>query len=835
MMAEKLKNKIKQNNAGAALIMVIIAIAFVGMLVGMVVYMAYGNYLMKANDKMGKDNFYSAERVLNVINGHLQEESSKSMTNAYATALQSATIASTTQVANYQKSYIDGLYDAVKDAADSGHWDIATIRGYVQEEGIDIAATPGAKGAYIGVPSAGDNVLEKEEQKSITLKNLRIVYTDPKGYVSIIQTDIYMVTPAVSFAAESKALPISDFSLIANQYLHMNTSYDSGSANVKVSGDIYAGMEGLDVGNGTKATFTIQDPLLTSADYNLIAGEVNVTNTAGNSGCLKIDDCYTTFAKNIKVDSGNIILDGVSNIADDLEIDGVDSDVKLSGSYIGYGDNNTAADGSSSILINGAHTNMDFSDLEKLVLSGYAFVGARKYDANIERYKAVTGSTEDTDVIEDVDEYYETLGKKETNGDISFPTIDPVTGKLVYVREADKTKDPTAKNSSDVMMGQSVGTKAEQILYMVPEDCIGFYNDGSGQQYLGKNPMTADEYLMLTTTLKKPELKWDDYNALTDPEAKQTWLKDNLKYIPVSFENLLRKMPNMSSVGLDEKSYKAVYRRINGTVLVYLYIDFKDTSSANRFYENYYESDPIAMENYITAYVNKSAFRWNNDLFDTVDGEDDANFITNSNVFYFNNAGRLLLKKNTAAGSGKKQTEIYNLKSSNTRSYQGLLYLLDAAKVPGSAQMSKTLFENLIDETKLEDKVYNLSNTGGTLGATDPVGITTTGNFVYSPSETRNIKVIIAGGDISISKDFTGLAIAKGDIIVKAGCSAINADKTTVDEVLKQKSDASGKELKALFFGAETGDDAGIDNARESEKNKVVLSDYISYQNWVKE
>ena len=36
----------KKNNRGAAMIMVIVGIAFIGMLVAMIVYIAYYNYLM---------------------------------------------------------------------------------------------------------------------------------------------------------------------------------------------------------------------------------------------------------------------------------------------------------------------------------------------------------------------------------------------------------------------------------------------------------------------------------------------------------------------------------------------------------------------------------------------------------------------------------------------------------------------------------------------------------------------------------------------------------------------------------------------------------------------
>ena len=46
--------KQKKDNRGAAMILVIVSIAFIGMLVAMIVYMAYCNYLMKGTDRVAK-------------------------------------------------------------------------------------------------------------------------------------------------------------------------------------------------------------------------------------------------------------------------------------------------------------------------------------------------------------------------------------------------------------------------------------------------------------------------------------------------------------------------------------------------------------------------------------------------------------------------------------------------------------------------------------------------------------------------------------------------------------------------------------------------------------
>ena len=92
-MFSKLRKKLdilKEDNKGAAIVIAIVAIAFIGMLVGMLVYMAYYNYLMKHVDKRNKDNFYSAEYALDVLNAGLQKDISESMSEAYVKAMKNS-------------------------------------------------------------------------------------------------------------------------------------------------------------------------------------------------------------------------------------------------------------------------------------------------------------------------------------------------------------------------------------------------------------------------------------------------------------------------------------------------------------------------------------------------------------------------------------------------------------------------------------------------------------------------------------------------------------------------------------------------------------------------
>ena len=78
----RLKEKLKDDR-GSAIVLVIIAIAFVGTLVAMLVYMVYFNYLMKYTDRSAKNNFYTAETALDIIKAGLEQDVSNAMVAGY--------------------------------------------------------------------------------------------------------------------------------------------------------------------------------------------------------------------------------------------------------------------------------------------------------------------------------------------------------------------------------------------------------------------------------------------------------------------------------------------------------------------------------------------------------------------------------------------------------------------------------------------------------------------------------------------------------------------------------------------------------------------------------
>ena len=79
----EIRGRRKTDNKGSALVVVIIAMAFIGILASVLMYMSLLNYQMKVNNLKAKDNFYSAETVLDEIRSYMGTQISESVGNAY--------------------------------------------------------------------------------------------------------------------------------------------------------------------------------------------------------------------------------------------------------------------------------------------------------------------------------------------------------------------------------------------------------------------------------------------------------------------------------------------------------------------------------------------------------------------------------------------------------------------------------------------------------------------------------------------------------------------------------------------------------------------------------
>ena len=87
------------------MVVVIIAMAFIGILASVLMYMSLLNYQMKVNNLKAKDNFYSAETVLDEIRTAMGERVSASVGSAYELVLKNYEATSAEEKQNKLRYY----------------------------------------------------------------------------------------------------------------------------------------------------------------------------------------------------------------------------------------------------------------------------------------------------------------------------------------------------------------------------------------------------------------------------------------------------------------------------------------------------------------------------------------------------------------------------------------------------------------------------------------------------------------------------------------------------------------------------------------------------------
>ena len=77
----------ERRNRGSSIVIVIIAMAMIGILATTLLWMSYYGYKIKVNDIRNKNSFYSAETVMEQIIAGLQGEASDAMAKSYQMVL----------------------------------------------------------------------------------------------------------------------------------------------------------------------------------------------------------------------------------------------------------------------------------------------------------------------------------------------------------------------------------------------------------------------------------------------------------------------------------------------------------------------------------------------------------------------------------------------------------------------------------------------------------------------------------------------------------------------------------------------------------------------------
>ena len=308
--------KMRNDNRGASLVVVIITIGFIGILVSMLMYITFMNFKIKTADIKNKNSFYTAENALEEIKVGLQGEVSEAMGSAYLDIMQSYGMYSDDErTETFEWNYMTALREALKMPGADDKYRVDILNGYLQETAWN--ATTGT-GAIVEADTATYGTLLMLED-GVVLKDVTVTYVSADGNVSCIKTDIRLALPEVSFNESFKLPDILSYCLIANDDLYINGGNDA------FIGSLYGGRNGMEINNGAVVNVSKADLMVTDD-----------TVTVDNGTLVIAEDC-NLWTENIVVDSGKLDLGGTAYVGDDLTIQGNYSNVTIRNTYYGYG------------------------------------------------------------------------------------------------------------------------------------------------------------------------------------------------------------------------------------------------------------------------------------------------------------------------------------------------------------------------------------------------------------------------------------------------------------------------------------------------------------------
>lgn len=793
---EKIKRK--QNNRGSAVVLVIVVLALMGIMVSLVLYMSMANFQMKANDLQSKDNFYSAEQILDEIRVGLQGEASEAIDIAYMDVIQKYELRSADPAERKKEFtivYMDKLKDKLKDGTDDSKYDIKKLRSFVQtkllNEGDTIADHVGAQ-----VEVSTDNLMTAYTD-SLVLQNIRVTYKDKKGYVSIITTDLRIAIPDISFESSLKIPEIIDYSLVANDKLIANNK-------TTISGSVYGGRNGILAEAGKAFYFKDSEEVITP---DLVTAE---------GGTIEMDKDTNLWAGGTQVKGGSLSLLGNSYIMDDTTVLGDSSKLYISGKYMGLGlpanYTTSIAEEGSSIIINGTksevvlgpldgmtETEKEERKLQRLLLPGNAYIGVNDY----------------TDIITPV------------------PTGQP-------------TPVTNIQTNGDVALGESLTAKASQIAYLVPSECIGYVRKDAASKFecvLGTNPVLYSDY----------EDKF--LSASSDNRVEVDFSKGGIDYATKYGAKFRQKYVRTTNGNATNETLIYYYMTFNSQeeASAFFYDYFSENEERISQYLDIYVStlkiDDIERLNVAGNLLKK-----------TQKTDAAGNPVTDSqgNAVYTYELVKETKSSDNAAGMDySKEISTYKsvyeglctklIKNANSLTQE------EKDRVDKSKPDSTGIFYNLIDKDMF-DKLCNsveFKNAGNraefvnTVEGVKAVVVDNRGQAAYQISNLPNTtSLLVASGDVIINETFEGCIISGGTITVN--CSddlskgyGISNDKEMIRHVLNMttpftingvQTDISVMDLFIDGMSVATSAEGSAD-----KESQIVVEDLVTYDNWSKE
>ena len=610
-------------------------------------------------------------------------------------------------------------------------------------------------------------ILSSDSNQMITYDDEGVVLKNLKVYFRDERGYVSMITTDIK-------LVIPDLQFTSSTNLTDLSQYciiaDTGlitavSGSSKISGSIYAGSLSMP-GSSAMANTTGRLSLNFPDEYNLIVKNgIKVQNADLNVANS------TLWANDIVGESSNLTLGSSTNLNNDLMLSGSKTSVIINGNYNGYGNHLTDADQSSSIIINGKDATLNLASTTALTLAGHAFIGTKSYN------------------------------------------VGSATGTVTGV-------------GSDIYTGESISVKSNQLIYLVPAECIGVsYTTAGGGKVVGKsvygrNPLVASSSGVSVSPYEELAAHPELYDMISD-----SVVSEKLGHPLSEYLNYINGVPQVDKV----------FVQTNGETLVYFYMTFKDENAANQYFQDYYSVNSEQISRYADFYTN--GITMNNPAFM-------LRLQLAGNVMKYSGATASVQENTVDNGSAKLAASSLNCENTFKALCTRLIFQYSELTNLHATDLTKNIvFDNMVDMSSVSafmtqynsycvgiPKTYTFGTGSSKALLTDNASTTP---YHYTGNLDKDVHLIIATGDVSVDSNFSGLILANGTVTLGAGVTVTaNADQVREATEISQTIDGTNwNVIGFLWDGSELLNAMGNVNG---EENSVDISNLVIYENWTK-
>lgn len=839
--------RFRKDNRGDTLVIVLVGIFLIGLLGSAILASTAMNYQMKNIDKGQKKNFYTAEQALDEVYAGVGSDVMKSMEYAYTYVLDNMLeIDPTTgKYAPQDNKELNKIFrnifyytltagiptdkaltwDIIRNNVDSDHnkpvpvyQNTSSMR---DELGLHLNTLVTAGGAYtpvVSIPQGTENAVLYDSKivtntagESITidfftLKDITVTYTSADDVTSRVSTDIVVEVPVVDINfSEVTTLDYGEllkYSIVAEGDTSTTSPTMTIKTPTKVNGNIYAGKEASEAKTGI---------ILDRAELDFVGSSlVSSGSIILNSSTLKVNKADT--AASMKLWARNLITEGdednidIKNtdciLKDDLQIDGAESVVKISGNYygIGYRDSGTGIEAnseendwmyfdsgnnhvfdasgnfltmpveyehenSSAILINGRDAALDLSGLGNLLIAGRAYVDLLNPNATGDLNSTyMTG--ESISVKGTQDSYLAELNTEYFNEKDGKP--------VVLTNPVDYSFFETNVNGQGIMTDKTVAKRVGSSVYFYRK-CVSPIEQTN----------TYEDYFNSTT--KKATLR----DKVDDLGVKELLLGANTNFMSVgAMLKVDHSLSESQSVLVREHNVE------NGAVTV----PSGNGAFYNKSFYNYVSDCNVRFKAMLTELK---------DYGDIVNVSVPAAYVTSIN------------------NSTKTPFTTYVDEDTMLDVFNGTLDTGLLANVSADGQTYYAEYEVAgTDVFESDDERINKYNFNS------KAAVILTKSADYEVPSNISGGVVIALGNVTVRNDFTGLILCKGDIQIDSVIADVELNAH--DKLVRWLADsdpAFTKCLKGYLALSESGEG---DASGHVTINNIEYQDLVSFKNWNK-